>query len=64
MEGACSPKTLSEGIYTALGQTAVGLAVAIPANFFYNILLTRIDKFVLKAQNMSGEFLDLINKPL
>lgn len=62
--GSFSPKTLSEGIYTALGQTAVGLAVAIPANFFYNILLTRIDKFVLKAQNMSGEFLDFINKPL
>ncbi|MEI7486997.1 MAG: MotA/TolQ/ExbB proton channel family protein [Chryseobacterium sp.] len=62
--GSFSPKTLSEGIYTALGQTAVGLAVAIPANFFYNILLTRIDKFVLKAQNMSGEFVDLINKPL
>lgn len=62
--GSFSPKTLSEGIYTALGQTAVGLAVAIPANFFYNILLTRIDRFVLKAQNMSGEFLDLINKPL
>ena len=63
-EGAFSPKTLSEGIYTALGQTAVGLAVAIPANFFYNILLTRIDKFVLRTQNISGEFLDLINKPL
>lgn len=63
-EGTFSPKTLSEGIYTALGQTAVGLAVAIPANFFYNILLTRIDKFVLRTQNVSGEFLDLINKPL
>ncbi|MFY1048189.1 MotA/TolQ/ExbB proton channel family protein [Chryseobacterium sp. GP-SGM7] len=63
-EGAFSPKTLSEGIYTALGQTAVGLAVAIPANFFYNFLLTRIDKFVLRTQNISGEFLDIINKPL
>lgn len=63
-EGSFSPKTLSEGIYTALGQTAVGLAVAIPANFAYNLLLTRIDKFVLNAQNMSGEFLDIINKPL
>lgn len=63
-EGSFSPKTLSEGIYTALGQTAVGLAVAIPANFFYNILLTRIDKFVLRVQNNSGEFLDIINKPL
>lgn len=63
-EGSFSPKTLSEGIYTALGQTAIGLAVAIPANFFYNILLTRIDKFVLRAQNLSGEFLDVINKPL
>lgn len=63
-EGSFSPKTLSEGIYTALGQTAVGLAVAIPANFFYNLLITRVDKFVLKAQNLSGEFLDIINKPL
>jgi len=63
VEGSFSPKTLSEGIYTALGQTAVGLAVAIPANFFYNLLLTRIDKFVIKAQNVSSEFLDIINKP-
>jgi biopolymer transport protein ExbB len=63
-EGSFSPKTLSEGIYTALGQTAVGLAVAIPANFFYNLLLTKIDKFVLNTQNLSSEFLDLINKPL
>ncbi|AQX04253.1 MotA/TolQ/ExbB proton channel family protein [Elizabethkingia meningoseptica] len=62
--GSFSPKTLSEGIYTALGQTATGLAVAIPANFFYNLLLTKIDKFVLKIQNLSAEFLDIINKPL
>ncbi|WP_124639328.1 MULTISPECIES: MotA/TolQ/ExbB proton channel family protein [Amniculibacterium] len=63
MEGSFSPKTLSEGIYTALGQTATGLAVAIPANFFYNLLLTRIDKFVLKTQQLSTDFLDIINKP-
>lgn len=61
--GSFSPQTLSEGIYTALGQTATGLAVAIPANFFYNLLLTRIDKFVLKVQNLSTDFLDIINKP-
>ena len=63
-EGGFSPKTLSEGIYTALGQTAVGLAVAVPANFFYNLLLTKIDKFILNSQVVSSEFLDLINKPL
>ncbi len=63
-EGAFSPKTLSEGIYTAMGQTATGLAVAIPANFFYNLLLTRIDRFVMKLQNVSNEFLDIINKPV
>ena len=63
MEGSFSPKTLSEGIYTALGQTATGLAVAIPANFFYNLLLTRIDKFILKTQQLSTDFLDIINKP-
>ncbi len=64
VEGAFSPKTLSQGIYTALGQTATGLAVAIPANFFYNLLLTKIDKFVLKMQNLTSDFLDIINKPL
>lgn len=63
MEGSFSPKTLSTGIYTALGQTATGLAVAIPANFFYNLLLTKIDKFILKVQNLSADFLDIINKP-
>ncbi|WP_234109468.1 MULTISPECIES: MotA/TolQ/ExbB proton channel family protein [Chryseobacterium] len=62
-EGSFSPKTLSEGIYTALGQTATGLAVAIPSNFFYNLLLTKIDKFVLKIQHLSTDFLDIINKP-
>lgn len=62
-EGTVSPKILSEGIYTALGHTAMGLAVAIPANFFYNLLLTKIDKFVLKIQNLSADFLDIINKP-
>ncbi|MCC2591166.1 MotA/TolQ/ExbB proton channel family protein [Chryseobacterium sp. MFBS3-17] len=63
MEGSFSPSTLSEGIYTALGHTATGLAVAIPSNFFYNLLLTKIDKFILKVQNMSTDFLDIINKP-
>ncbi len=63
MEGSFSPKTLSTGIYTALGQTATGLAVAIPSNFFYNLLLTKIDKFVLKIQNLTSDFLDVINKP-
>ncbi len=63
-QGSFSPQTLSEGIYTAMGQTATGLAVAIPANFFYNLLLSKIDQFVLKIQNTSGEFLDIINKPL
>lgn len=63
MEGSFSPSTLSEGIYTALGQTATGLAVAIPANFFYNILLTKIDKFILQMQKLSTDFLDVINKP-
>lgn len=62
-EGSYSPKILSEGIYTALAQTATGLAVAIPANFFYNLLLSKIDKFVLKVQNLSADFLDIINKP-
>lgn len=62
--GAVSPKLLASGIYTAMATTAVGLFVGIPAYFFYNILVTKVDRLVLKIQTQAGEFLDAINKPL
>ena len=62
--GAVSPKLLATGIYTAMATTAVGLFVGIPAYFFYNILVTNVDRLVLKIQTHVNEFLDALNKPL
>lgn len=62
--GAVSPKLLASGIYTAMATTAVGLFIGIPAYFFYNILVTNVDRLVLKVQTHVNEFLDTLNKPL
>lgn len=62
--GAVSPKLLASGIYTAMATTAVGLFIGIPAYFFYNILVTKVDRLVLKIQTHVNEFLDTLNKPL
>ena len=62
--GAVSPKLLASGIYTAMAATAVGLFVGIPAYFFYNILVTNVDRLVLKIQTHVNDFLDALNKPL
>ena len=62
--GAVSPKLLATGIYTAMGTTAIGLFVGIPAYFFYNILVTNVDRLVLKIQTHVNDFLDTLNTPL
>lgn len=62
--GAVSPKLLASGIYTAMATTAVGLFIGIPAYFFYNILVTNVDRLVLKIQTHVNDFLDALNKPL
>lgn len=62
--GAVSPKLLASGIYTAMATTAAGLFVGIPAYFFYNVLVTKIDRLILKIQTDTAEFLDTLNKPI
>ena len=62
--GAVSPKLSASGIYTAMATTAAGLFVGIPAYFFYNILVTKVDRLVLKIQTHTNEFLDALNKPV
>lgn len=62
--GAVSPKLLASGIYTAMATTAAGLFVGIPAYFFYNLLVTNVDRLVLKIQTHVSEFLDTLNKPV
>lgn len=64
VSGSVSPKLLTEGIYTALSTTVAGLFVGIPAYFLYNLLVTKIDRFILKVQTQANEFLDVLNKPL
>ena len=62
--GAVSPKLLASGIYTAMATTAVGLAIGIPSYFFYNYLVTNVDRLVLKIQTHANDFLDTLNKPI
>ncbi len=55
--------TLSEGIYTAMMTTVVGLIVGIVAYVGYNHLVTKTDKIVNQMEANVVEFLDLLNEP-
>src|SRR5690606_34543561 len=58
--GAASPALLASGIYTAMATTAVGLFVGIPASFFYNRLVTNVDRLGLEIQTHVNEFRDTL----
>jgi biopolymer transport protein ExbB len=55
--------TLSEGIYTAMMTTVVGLIVGIIAYVGYNHLVTKTDKIVNQMEANVVEFLDMLNEP-
>ena len=55
--------TLSEGIYTAMMTTVVGLIVGIVAYVGYNHLVTKTDKIVNQMEANVVEFLDMLNEP-
>ncbi|MFO7617471.1 MAG: MotA/TolQ/ExbB proton channel family protein [Bacteroidales bacterium] len=55
---------LSNGIYTAMVTTAAGLMVGIPAYFFYNILVSKIETVVFILETRASEFMDLLNEPV
>lgn len=55
--------TLSEGIYTAMMTTVVGLIVGIIAYVGYNHLVTKTDKVVNQMEANVVEFMDLLNEP-
>lgn len=61
--GGIDISILSNGIYTAQVTTAAGLLVGIPAYFFYNILVSRIQTVVFILETTASEFLDLLNEP-
>ena len=54
---------LSEGIYTAMTTTVVGLIVGIVAYIGYNHLVVKTDKVVHQMEGNAVEFLDLLNDP-
>ena len=56
--------SLSEGIYTAMMTTVVGLIVGIIAYVGYNHLVTKTDKIVNQMEANVVEFLDLLNEPV
>ncbi len=54
---------LSEGIYTAMTTTVVGLVVGIIAFVGYNHLVVKTDKIVHQMEANAVDFLDLLNDP-
>lgn len=56
-------ETLSEGIYTAMITTAVGLVVGIFAYFTYNFLVTRVKKLITKLESEVLDFVYAIENP-
>ncbi|AWG21321.1 biopolymer transporter ExbB [Flavobacterium faecale] len=54
---------LSEGIYTAMTTTVVGLVVGLIAFIGYNHLIVKTDKIVHQMEANAVDFLDLLNDP-
>ncbi|KQB44103.1 biopolymer transporter ExbB [Flavobacterium sp. L1I52] len=54
---------LSEGIYTAMTTTVVGLVIGIIAYVGYNHLVVKTDKVVHQMEANAVDFLDLLNDP-
>jgi biopolymer transport protein TolQ len=53
-QGSASLPVVAPGIAEALITTVLGLVVAIPALFFYNIFTSRIEKLVNEMDSFSG----------
>jgi len=61
-QGSASLATVAPGISEALVLTAAGLAAAIPAVIFYNILLNRAKIFYAEMDDFSLEFLNITER--
>ncbi len=60
--GAGGLGSVSAGISEALVTTALGLFVAIPAVWLYNIFLNKIDRFQVEMSNSASELVDYFMK--
>ena len=54
-QGATSIQAMAPGVCAALLTTVVGLLVAIPSMFGYNVLVTRIREMVVRLDNFASE---------
>ena len=60
--GAGGLGSVSAGIAEALVTTALGLFVAIPAVWLYNLFLNKIERFQVEMSNSSSELVDYFMK--
>lgn len=56
--GAGGFETVSVGIAEALATTALGILVAIPAAWMFNLLTERIERLRVEMESSSGELMD------
>lgn len=60
--GSTSLGTVAPGIAEALVTTAAGLAAAIPAVYFYNLLTQRVKALATEMDDFSLEFLNIVER--
>ncbi|MFA5831940.1 MAG: MotA/TolQ/ExbB proton channel family protein [Bacteroidota bacterium] len=60
LSGNVNPSILAAGIWEAMLTTAFGLIVGIPALYFYNYFVAKVNRFVFEIENSAEEFLSLM----
>ncbi len=60
LSGNVNPSILAAGIWEAMLTTAFGLLVGIPALYFYNYFVAKVNRFVFEIENSAEEFLNLM----
>ncbi len=63
-QGGGSIEAVAPGIAEALVATAIGLAAAIPAVWFYNIFNSKISRINSQMETFSQDFLNLIERSI
>jgi biopolymer transport protein ExbB len=58
--GNVNPSVLAGGIWEAMLTTAFGLLVGIPALYFYNFFVSKVNRFVFEIENSVEEFLSMM----
>ncbi|MFC1554343.1 MotA/TolQ/ExbB proton channel family protein [candidate division KSB1 bacterium] len=62
LEGNVNAAVLAGGIWQALITTAAGLAVGIVTFIFYNILTSKVQRFVFEIESSSNELVELLTE--